>query len=128
MKQEVRSERAPAAIGPYSQGIRLEGTGLVMTAGQIGLDPKTGEMVSGGIAGECRQALRNLEGVLEAAGLRLEHVAKVTVFLADMGEFAAMNAVYEEFFRAPYPARSAFGVAALPKGARVEIEAVAVVD
>jgi 2-iminobutanoate/2-iminopropanoate deaminase len=99
-----------------------------MTAGQIGLDPKTGEMVSGGIAGECRQALRNLEGVLEAAGLRLEHVAKVTVFLADMGEFAAMNAVYEEFFRAPYPARSAFGVAALPKGARVEIEAVAVVD
>jgi 2-iminobutanoate/2-iminopropanoate deaminase len=125
MKTEVRTAEAPAAIGPYSQGIRFAGGELVVSAGQLGIDPETGELVPGGITAECERALKNLAAVLAAAGAGLDRVVKVTVFLADMGEFAAMNAVYERFFAAPFPARSAFQVAALPKGGRVEIEALA---
>jgi 2-iminobutanoate/2-iminopropanoate deaminase len=125
MKQAIQTDRAPAAIGPYSQAIRTSGGELVATAGQLGIDAATGELVAGGIGAECRRALENLRAVLEAAGSGLDQVVKVTVFMADLGEFAEMNAIYAESFTEPYPARSAFQVAALPKGARVEIEALA---
>lgn len=124
MKEPVRTERAPAAIGPYSQAIRFDGR-LVATAGQLGLNPGSGELVPGGIVNETRQALENVKAVLEAAGSGLDRAVKVTVFLADIREFSEMNAVYQQFFNAPYPARSAFAVAALPKGGRVEIEVLA---
>jgi len=122
-KRIVHTDAAPAAIGPYSQAVRAGD--FVFTAGQIGLDPATGQMAPGGIEAQTRQALRNLQAVLEAAGASLRHVVKTTVFLQDMNDFAAMNAVYAEFFDAEPPARSAVQAAALPKGALVEIEAVA---
>ena len=122
-KQVIIAENAPAAIGPYSAGVS---TGhLVFTAGQLGMDPVTGELVEGGIQAQTRQALTNLRAVLEAAGTGLDQVVKTTVFLKDIGEFSLMNAIYGEFFTADFPARSAFQVGALPKGAAVEIEAVA---
>ncbi len=129
MRSAVQTERAPAAIGPYSQGNRAEGArALVFTAGQLGMDPKTGQLVPGGIEAECRQALENVKAVLAAGGSGLDRVVKTTVFLQTMDDFARMNEVYQGFFAAPFPARSAVAVAALPKGARVEIEAIAVVD
>jgi len=125
-KQIIATEHAPRAIGPYSQAVRVDR--LIFTAGQIGLDPATGEMVAGGVEAQTRQVLGNLKRVLEAAGSGLEAVIKTTVFLQDMGDFAAMNAVYAEFFPAEPPARSTVAVAGLPKGALVEIEAVALAD
>lgn len=125
MKEAVVSEKAPKAIGPYSQAVKVGS--WVFCAGQIGLDPETGELVPGGIEAETRQALTNLKHVLEAAGASLDHVVKVTVFLRDIQDFGRMNAVYAEFFRPPYPARAAVQAAALPKGAAVEIEAMAYV-
>lgn len=123
MKKVVKTENAPAAIGPYSAGIA---TGMfVFTAGQIGLDPKTGAMVEGGVEAEARRALLNLKGILEAAGSGFEKVVKTTVFLKDMADFAKVNAIYAEFFTENPPARSAVQVAALPKNALVEIEAIA---
>lgn len=122
-KKVVVAEKAPKAIGPYSAGVSAKH--LVFTAGQLGMDPATGDLVPGGIEAQTRQALTNLQAVLEAAGSGLEHVLKTTVFLQDINEFGRMNAVYGEFFLADYPARSAFQVGALPKGAAVEIEAVA---
>lgn len=122
-KQIIATEKAPQAIGPYSQAVRIGN--LVYTAGQIGLDPATGDLVPGGVEAETRQALTNLQHVLEAAGASLGTVVKTTVFLRDMNDFAKMNAVYAEFFTAGFPARSAVQAAALPKGAAVEIEAVA---
>ncbi len=124
-KSIIHTEKAPAAVGPYSQATRAGE--LVYTAGQIPLDPATGKMVEGGIEAQTRRALENLQAVLEAAGAGLDTVLKTTVFLQDIGEFAAMNGVYAEFFPENPPARSAVQVAALPLGARVEIEAVAVV-
>lgn len=124
-KQVISTQTAPAAIGPYSQAIRTGN--LVFTAGQIGLDPQKGEVVAGGIEAETRQVLTNLKNVLEAAGTSIEEVIKTTVFLRDMNDFARMNAVYAEFFPAHPPARSTVQVAALPRGAAVEIELVAVV-
>lgn len=123
-KQVITTDKAPKAIGPYSAGIR--NGNFVFTAGQIGLVPETGEVVAGGIEAETRQALKNLQAVLEAAGAKLEDVVKTTVFLKDMGEFGAMNGVYAEYFKENPPARSAVQVAALPKGVAVEIEAVAI--
>jgi len=125
MKDAIRTTKAPGAIGPYSQGVRFARGGLVVTAGQLGMDPGSGALVPGGIAAETRRALENLRAVLEAAGSSLEQVVKTTVFLADMEEFAAMNEVYATFFVEPFPARSAVEVAELPKGGRVEIEALA---
>ena len=123
-KEIVSTDRAPAAVGPYSQAV---GTGnLVYTAGQIPLDPATGKMVEGTIQAQVEQALNNLQAVLEAAGSGLGQVIKTTVFLQDMDDFAAMNDVYARFFSAEPPARSAVEVARLPLGALVEIEAVAV--
>ncbi|MBG0787385.1 MAG: RidA family protein [Anaerolineaceae bacterium] len=122
-KKVIVAENAPAAIGPYSAGVS---TGhLVFTAGQLGMDPKTGDLVEGGIQAQTRQALTNLKAVLEAAGTGLDQVIKTTVFLKDINEFGLMNAIYGEFFTSDFPARSAFQVGALPKGAAVEIEAVA---
>ena len=122
----VKTERAPQAIGPYSQGIIAAGE-LVYTSGQIGFDPKTGEMTKGGIEEQTEQTLRNLAAVLEAAGSDMSHVLKTTVFLADMNDFAAMNEVYRRHFKDTPPARSTVQVARLPRDARIEIEAVALV-
>ena len=127
-KQIISTEKAPKAIGPYSQAIRAGN--LVFTAGQIGLDPSTMEIVASeasGVATQSRQVLTNLKHVLEAAGSGLGHVVKTTVFLADMADFAAMNAVYAEFFPENPPARSTVAVRGLPKGALVEIEAIALI-
>ena len=124
-KEVIRTDKAPKAIGPYSVANRIGN--LVFTAGQIGLDPATNELVSGGIQAETRQALTNIESVLEASGTSLEQVVKTTVFLRDMGDFAQMNTVYAEFFPQDHPARSTVQVAALPRYAAVEIEAIATV-
>lgn len=122
-RHAVSTSAAPAAIGPYSQAI---GAGrLVLCSGQIGLDPATGELVEGGVAQQAERALRNLAAVLDAAGLGFADVVKTTVFLVDMADFAALNEVYGRFVTDPSPARSTIAVAALPKGARVEIEAIA---
>jgi 2-iminobutanoate/2-iminopropanoate deaminase len=121
----VQTDKAPGAVGPYSQGTRTEE--LLFTAGQIPLDPETGKLVEGGIQEQTRQSLKNLQAVLEAGGAGLETVMKSTVFLQDMGEFPLMNEVYGEFFPENPPARSAVEVAALPLGVRVEIEAIALI-
>ena len=123
MRRAIRSDGAPAPVGPYSQAV--EAGDLVFCAGQIGLDPATGQLVTGGIAAETTQVLDNLRAVLAAAGLGMADVVKTTVFLADLGEWGAMNEVYGRFFAEPYPARAAVQAAALPRGARVEIEAIA---
>ena len=125
MPQAVTTDQAPKAIGPYSQAQKVGN--LVYTAGQLGLDPASGNLVSGGIEAETRQVWANLKAVLAAAGSSVERVVKTTVFLTDLSEFAAMNAVYAEVFSGNYPARSTIQVAALPKGGRVEIEVVAIV-
>lgn len=125
-KQIIIADKAPKAIGPYSAGVRVGH--LLFAAGQLGLDPKTGSLVEGGIEAETRQALLNLQNVLQAGGSDLEYVVKTTVFLRDMNDFTRMNAVYAEFFTEKFPARSAVQVAALPKGGAVEIECIAVVS
>ncbi len=124
-REIVTTDKAPGAVGPYSQAVRVGD--FVFTAGQIPLDPATGQMVEGGIEVQARQALTNVSAVLEAAGTSLSNVVKTTVFLADMGEFQAMNSVYAEFFPDAPPARSAVQAAALPLGARIEIETIAIV-
>lgn len=122
-REIIATDRAPAAVGPYSQGVRVDG--LLFTAGQIPLDPATGQLVEDGIEAQTRQSLANLQAILEAAGSSLADVVKVTVFLIDMTEFKAMNGIYARFFPDSPPARSAVQVGALPLGARVEIEAIA---
>ena len=122
-KKIIKTDKAPQAIGPYSQAVQIED--MVFTAGQIGLDPATKQVVSGGIEAETRQVLNNLKHVLEAANSGLNYVVKTTVFLHDMADFPKMNAIYAEFFPENPPARSTVAVAALPMGVAVEIEAVA---
>ena len=119
----ILTKNAPAAIGPYSQAIEANGT--VFVSGQLPIDPATGEFAEGGIKALARQSLTNIKNILAEAGLTMNNVCKVTVLLAAITDFAAVNEVYAEFFEAPYPARSAFAVAALPKGAAIEIEAIA---
>lgn len=119
----LHTDKAPAAIGPYSQAIEVNG--MVFASGQIPLDPTTGNVVEGGIKEQTRQALTNAKAIMEAAGLSLANVVKTTVFMADMADFAAMNEVYSTFFTEPYPARSAVAVKALPKGVLVEVECIA---
>ena len=119
----ISTKKAPAAIGPYSQAIQVGN--LVYTSGQIPIDPATGTFVEGGINEQTRQSLTNVKAILEESGLSMSHVVKTTVFMADMNDFADMNAVYAEFFAEPYPARSAVAVKTLPTGALVEIEVVA---
>jgi len=122
----VKSDKAPAALGPYS--VAVKAGHMVFTAGQLGLDPATGDFVEGGIEAQTRQALENLKAVLEAAGTKMSKVVKTTVFLLDMNDFGAMNGVYGEYFTKKYPARSAVQVARLPKDGLVEIEAIALLD
>ena len=121
----IKTSNAPEAIGPYSQAVD-SGAGLVFLSGQLPIDPATGAFPEGGVKEQTRQSLLNIAAILREAGLSLGNVVKTTVFLSDMGDFAAMNGVYAEFFSAPFPARSAVAVKALPKGALVEIECIAV--
>jgi 2-iminobutanoate/2-iminopropanoate deaminase len=125
-RRAVSTTAAPGAVGPYSQAIVTDD--LVFCAGQVGLDPATGELVEGGIDAQAERAIRNIEAVLDAAGCTMADVVKTTIFLADIADFATMNAIYARFMPDPPPARTTFAVAALPKGARFEIEAVAVRD
>ena len=122
-KKAINTEKAPKAIGPYSQAIQVGN--LIYTSGQLPIDPTTGAFPEGGIKEQTRQSLCNIQAILEEAGLTMSNVVKTTVFLADMNDFADMNAVYAEFFTQPYPARSAVAVKTLPKNALVEIEVVA---
>jgi len=124
-REALRTESAPAPVGPYSQAMRAGE--LVFTSGQIPMDPESGDIVSGDIRQEAEQVFRNLDEVLKAAGTSLRRAVKLTVFLTDMAHFGAVNEVYARFFEEPFPARSCVEVAALPKGVRIEAEAVAVV-
>lgn len=123
MKRRIDTDLAPRPVGPYSQAIEVDG--WVWCAGQIGVDPSSGRLVDGGVAAEAERALRNLESVLDAAGATMADVVKTTIFLADIADFATVNEIYARVVPDPAPARSTFAVAALPRGARVEIEAVA---
>ena len=125
MKSSVSTSSAPAAIGPYSQGVLSE---LLFVSGQLPIDSATGVFPEGGIEEQTRQSLTNVRAILEETGLTMSNVIKTTVFLADMADFADMNAVYAEFFAKPFPARSAVAVKSLPKGALVEIEVVATIE
>lgn len=126
MKEIIATDRAPRAIGPYSQAVRAGN--FVYASGQIPIDPVTGEFIAGGIAEQTEQVLRNVSAVLEAAGLGLNRVVKTTVFLLDMNDFVAMNEVYARFFPENPPARATVQAARLPRDARVEIEAIAICD
>jgi 2-iminobutanoate/2-iminopropanoate deaminase len=123
MKESIATDDAPRAIGPYSQAVRV-GDWLFLS-GQIGLDPASGELVKDGIEAETERVLDNLQAVLAAAGAAPAHVVRTTIYLVDLGDFARVNALYERRFSAPFPARATVGVAALPRGALVEIDAVA---
>ena len=125
-RETIKTTSAPSAIGPYSQGVKAQGM-LIYTAGQIALDPGTGEVVPGSIKEQTRRVLENLRAILEAGGSDLDHVVKATVFLKDMGDFGAMNEIYAGYFTKSPPARSTIEVARLPKDVLVEIEAVALV-
>ena len=125
VRKIVKSSKLPPALGPYSQAVIVDKT--MYLSGSLGVDTASGNLVSGGIAAEARQALTNIGHVLEEAGLTYKHVVKTTVLLADINDFAVLNSIYAEFFTSNHPARSTFQVAALPKNARVEIEAIAVV-
>lgn len=123
-RQQIHSDHAPAAIGPYSQAVRSAGT--VYLSGQTPLDPATGRLVDEGISGQARQAFDNLAEVCRAAGGSFDDVVRIGLYLTDLGDFEAVNAVMADYFETPYPARTTIGVAALPKGARVEVDAVVV--
>ncbi len=131
MRNVVSTDKSPQAIGAYSQGI-LFGSGdssadLLFTSGQLGMDPQSGELIENDIAAETKRAMENLKGVVEAGGSSMDKIIKVTIFLADISDFLVVNEVYARYFPKDPPARSAFQVAALPKGARVEIECIAAV-
>lgn len=125
MRKKIVTDNAPAAIGPYSQGMAMQG--IVFTSGQLPIDPKTGDMPSD-ITEQTRKSLENCRAVLEAAGAKMDHVVKTTVFITNMDDFAAINEEYAKYFEEPCPARSCVQVAALPKGANVEIECIAYLD
>ena len=126
MKKKIHTDRAPAAIGPYSQAIQVGNT--IYISGQIPVDPATGNIDAADIAGQTKQSLENIKAILEAAGVGMSSVVKTTVLLADINDFGAMNEVYKTYFAEPFPARAAFQAANLPKGAKVEIEAIAVLE
>lgn len=125
MNQAVHTDNAPAAIGPYSQAVKAGNT--IYVSGQLPVDPATGEFAGDDIKAQTKQSLTNIRNILKEAGAGMENVVKTTVLLSDIGDFAAMNEVYATFFKEPFPARAAFQVAAIPKGAKVEIEAIAVI-
>jgi len=124
MRDIVTTDRGPKPIGPYSQAVKANG--FLYVSGQLGLDPKTGDMVEGGIAEQTERAMNNLKGIVEAGGSKLSHAVRTTIYLKDMNDFAAMNEVYGKFFTAAAPARSTVQVARLPKDALVEIDIIAV--
>lgn len=124
-KKEIRTKNAPEAIGPYSQGIKINN--MLFTSGQIPIDPKTGKIVDDDIIKQAKQVFNNLKAVLEAGGALLSDVVKTTVYLKDLGDFTKVNEIYAAYFEAPYPARSCVEVSALPKGALIEIDALAVI-
>src|ERR1700730_8978990 len=126
MKKIISTSEAPAAVGPYSQAVRVGST--IYCAGQIPLDPKSGQLVSGGIDAQTRRVLENITAVLKAEGLTFENIVKTTIFLVDLGDFQTVNEIYGSYFKQAPPARSTVQVAALPKGARVEIEVIAMAD
>ncbi len=123
-KQAIHTPNAPAAIGPYSQAVTAGN--MTFVSGQLPIDPATGEFAGADIATQTRQALTNIRSILAEGGMTMDNVVKTTVLMSDLSEFAAMNAVYAEFFSEPFPARAAYQVAGVPKGAKVEIEAIAV--
>lgn len=125
-RQALHTDNAPAAIGPYSQAVRCGNT--LYCSGQIPLDPATMVLVEGDVSAQARQVFKNLAAVCTAAGASLDQVARVGIFLADLNDFAAVNAVMTQFFNQPYPARSTVEVSALPKGARIEVDAIVVLD
>jgi 2-iminobutanoate/2-iminopropanoate deaminase len=127
MKSIIKTDKAPLPIGPYSQGVVADGGSFIFTAGQVGLNPATGDFVAGGTKEQAQQAMENLKAVLQAAGGSLDNVVKITVFLKELNDFAALNEVFALYFTQQQPARSAVQVARLPKDALVEIEAIAVV-
>lgn len=122
----IQTDRAPKAIGPYSQAIQIEAGKLTFLSGQIPIDPRTGEVITGDVAAQTERVMENLKAVLAAAGLDFSHVVRCGIFLADLADFAKMNEVYGRYFQNPPPARSTVQVAGLPRGARVEIDAIAV--
>lgn len=122
-KKIIETDQAPAAIGPYSQAVAIDGA--VYVSGQIPLDPVSGEVVEGGLSGQTKQVLENLKAVVEAAGGEMASVVKVTIYLTDMSQFATVNEIYGSYFSAPFPARACVEVSALPKGVEVEMDAVA---
>ena len=126
--ETIQTDGAPAAIGPYSQAVVVRELGLVFTSGQIGLDPATGDLVPGGIEPESRRVLDNLEAILLAAGSNLTRIVRATLYMVDLSEFAAVNAIYDERVGSPLPARATVGAASLPKGARIEVDLIATVD
>ena len=126
MKKKIHTNNAPAAIGPYSQAIQAGNT--IYISGQIPVDPATGNIDAADIAGQTKQSLENIKAILEAAGIGMSSVVKTTVLLADINDFGAMNEVYKTYFAEPFPARAAFQAANLPKAAKVEIEAIAVLE
>ena len=125
-RKSIQIDRAPKAIGPYSQAIQVEGGKLTFLSGQIPMDPRTGEVVAGDVAAQTERVMENLKAVLAAAGLDFSHVVRCGIFLADLADFAKVNEVYGRFFQGAPPARSTVQVAGLPRGARVEIDAIAV--
>ncbi|HEX7747280.1 MAG TPA: Rid family detoxifying hydrolase [Bordetella sp.] len=126
-KQIIHTDAAPAAVGPYSQAVAASGSKTVYLSGQIGLEPATGELVAESFEAQVRQAFANLKAVVAAAGGTLDNVVKLTLFLTDLGKFAAANAIMAELIPQPFPARSTIGVASLPKGAQFEVEAILVI-
>jgi len=128
MQKAIKTSLAPQAIGPYSQAVQIPANGMMFVSGQLGLDPKTGDLVQGDISAQTKQVLQNMSAILQAAGASLAQVVKTTVFLQNIDDFSAMNKVYAEFFPTLPPARSTIEVARLPKGALVEIEAIAVLS
>lgn len=125
-KEMISTDKAPKAIGPYSQAVKANG--LIFVSGQIPIDPNTNDVIKGTIAEQTRQVLKNIGSILDAAGSNFQHVVKTTVYLIDLKEFGDMNQVYGEFFTAPFPARATVAVSSLPKGADIEIDAVAVLN
>jgi 2-iminobutanoate/2-iminopropanoate deaminase len=123
-RKAINTDSAPAAIGPYSQAIQAGN--ILYLSGQLGIDPVTGKLVEGGVTSQATQALKNVQAILAAAGFTVTDVVQVQVFLTNISDFSAVNAIYKDFFKEPYPARAAFAVAALPAGGTVEILAVAV--
>lgn len=123
-RRAIQTPKAPAAIGPYSQAIAAGG--LVFLSGQVALDPATGELVKGGLEAEARRAFENLRAVADAAGPGLDGAVRVTIYLTDLGQFAAVNRIMQEYFREPYPARVTIGVASLPRGAAIEVDCILV--